>query len=382
MHHSSFWPEGGIDVKGKRVGVVGTGSTGVQIAQELSKEVGDDGALTVFQRTPNLALPMHQRKLTKEEQDEMKHDYHQLYQDRLKTFAGFFFDWSEKKTFDVSPEEREKFYQDKWDKGGLHFWVANYRDLLYESGPNREAYNFWAKKQRARISDARKRDILAPLEPPHSFGTKRPSLEQDFYEQFNRPNIDVQDVKANPIKEVAEDGLVLQDDTRHKLDILVLATGFDTLTGGMKNMGLKDVHGVELMEKWKTGTWTHMGITCAGFPNMFFMCGAQASTAFANGPTLIELQGDYIAKVIANMRKQGIKYIEPTKAAEDEWRKLVMDLDKQTLFPGTSSWYNGGNIPGKPREQLGYLGGIPEYNKVLNGSADGFNGFNVVKQEA
>ena len=383
MHHSSFWPEEGIDVKGKRVGAVGTGSTGVQIAQELSKEVGDDGALTVFQRTPNLALPMQQRKLTKEEQDDMKHNYPQFYKDRLTTFAGFLFDWSKKATFDDGPEEREKFYQDKWDKGGFHFWVANYKDLLYEADPNREAYNFWAKKQRARIQDPRKKDILAPLDPPHSFGTKRPSLEQDYYEQFNRPNVDVVNIKQNPIKEVVEDGLILEDGSHHKLDILALATGFDSVTGGMKNMGLKDVNGVDLRDKWKQGTWTHLGITCCGFPNMFFLYAAQAPTAFSNGPSTVEMQGDFITKVIGDMRAEGIKYIDPTKAAEDEWREVVTDLNDETLFPGTSSWYNGGNVPGKPREQLNYLGGVPKYNKVLNDCHQApFKGFKVVKQEA
>ena len=383
MHHSSFWPEEGVHVKGKRVGVVGTGSTGVQMSQELAKEVGEDGALTVFQRTPNLALPMQQRKLTREEQDDIKHNYPQFYKDRLTTFAGFLFDWAEKKTFDDGPEEREKFYQDKWDKGGFHFWVANYKDLLYEAEPNREAYNFWAKKQRERIQDSRKKDILAPLEPPHSFGTKRPSLEQDFYEQFNRPNVDVVDIKQNPVKEVVEDGVILQDGSHHKLDILALATGFDSVTGGMKNMGLKDVHGVDLNEKWKTGTWTHLGITCNGFPNMFFLYAAQAPTAFSNGPTTVEMQGDFITKMIKDMREQGIKYIDPTKAAEDEWRKVVTDLNDETLFPGTSSWYNGGNVPGKPREQLNYLGGVPKYYQTLKDCHEHpFRGFNVVKTEA
>ena len=367
-------------MKGKKVGVVGTGSTGVQIAQELSKEIGEDGSLTVFQRTPNLALPMQQRKLTKEEQDDWKHNYPQFYQDRLTTFAGFPFDWAKKKTFDDPPEEREKFYQSLWDKGGFHFWVANYKDLLYESEPNREAYNFWAKKQRARIHDERKKSILAPLEPPHSFGTKRPSLEQDFYEQFNRPNVDVQDVKANPIQEIVADGIVLQDGSHHKLDILALATGFDSVTGGMKNMGLKDVHGVDLAEKWKTGTWTHLGLSCNGFPNMFFLYAAQAPTAFSNGPSTVEMQGDWIADVIREMREKGIRSVEPTKKAEDEWRKIVTELNDETLFPGTSSWYNGGNVPGKPREQLNYLGGVPKYHRALRES--GFKGFEVVKAEA
>ena len=277
IHHSSFWPEDGIDVSGKRVAVIGTGSTGVQIAQEWAKEAKE---LTVFQRTPNLALPMQQRKMTKDEQDTEKVKYPEHYKTRLTTFAGFLFTPDTKKTLDDSPEEREKYYQRLFDLGGFHYWVGNYADLLYTDKPNREAYNFWAKKTRARITDPRKRDILAPLEPPHPFGTKRPSLEQDFYEQFNKPNVDVVDIKANPIKEILPEGILLEDGTVHELDVIALATGFDSVTGGMKNMGLKSVDGVDLAEKWKMGTWTHLGMTCNGFPNLFFPYGAQGEIRF------------------------------------------------------------------------------------------------------
>ena len=277
IHHSSFWPEEGVDVTGKRVGVIGTGSTGVQIAQEWAKEAKET---TVFQRTPNLALPMQQRKMTKEEQDELKAKYPQYYKDRMKTFAGFLFDWSTKKTFDDGPEEREKFYQELWDLGGFQFWVGNYKDLLYFKDPNREAYNFWAKKTRERIHDPRKRDILAPLEPPHAFGTKRPSLEQDYYDQFNKPNVDVMDIKANPIKEILPGGILLEDGTFRELDVIALATGFDSVTGGMKSMGLKSTDGTDLRETWDKGTWTHLGMTCAGFPNMFFLYAAQGKSHF------------------------------------------------------------------------------------------------------
>ena len=270
IHHSSFWPEEGVDVKGKRIAVIGTGSTGVQIAQECAPEAAE---LTVFQRTPNLALPMRQKKITREEQNAKKDMYPQIYQDRLKTFAGFQFDFSKKKTFDDSPEEREAFYESLWQEGGFNPWIGTYDDMLYEAGPNREAYNFWAKKTRARIHDPEKRDILAPLEPPHAFGTKRPSLEQNYYEQFNRPNVHVVDVKKTPITEVKPNGIMTSDGKLHEVNIIALATGFDSATGGMKNMGLKDVNGVELTETWKEGAWSYLGMTCHNYPNMFFLYG-------------------------------------------------------------------------------------------------------------
>ena len=272
MHHSSFWPEEGVDVKGKRVAVVGTGSTGVQIAQEYGPDAAE---LTVFQRTPNLALPMRQRKLTTEEQKNAKAEYPELFKHRMTTFAGFTYDFSKKNTFEDTPEDREAFFEHLWQNGGFQFWLATYKDMLFDAKANREAYEFWAKKVRARIQDPEKRDILAPLEPPHAFGTKRPSLEQTYYDQFNSPHMKVVDIKKNPMVEVKENGILTADGKLHEVDVIALATGFDSVTGGMKNMGLKDINGVDLREKWSTGTWSYLGMTCNGYPNMFFLYGAQ-----------------------------------------------------------------------------------------------------------
>ena len=372
MHHSSFWPESGVDVKGKRVAVIGTGSTGIQIAQETAKEAD---SVTVFQRTPNLCLPMRQAKLTKEEQDQRKKDYPDLYRDRLTTFAGFPYDFVKRDTLDDSPEEREKFYEGLWERGGFEFWLANYQDMLYVKKANDEAYNFWARKTRKRISDPRKRDILAPLEQPHTFGTKRPSLEQDYYEQIDKPHNDVVDVKATPITEFTQNGITTSDGKHREFDVIALATGFDSVTGGMKNMGLRDTEGVPLAERWKMGTWSYLGMTCNGFPNMFFLYGAQGPTAFSNGPTCVECQGDWIVDAVAKCKQEGIKRLEATKEAEEEWRQKVTELSDKTLFPGTSSWYMGANVPGKPREQLNFAGGIPLYEKECRTALQNWQGF-------
>ena len=376
IHHSSFWPEEDVDVTGKKVAVVGTGSTGIQIAQECAKKAKE---LTVFQRTPNLCLPMQQTGLTAKEQQDRKDDYEQFFRDRKTTFAGFPFDFIQKKTVDDSPEEREKVFEQLWNEGGFKLWLATYKDMLFDKEANRHHYDFWAKKTRSRINDPATADILAPLEPPHAFGTKRPSLEQDFYEQFNKPNVHVVDVKNNPVVEVQPKGLLTADGILHDVDLIALATGFDSVTGGMKNMGLRDVDGVPLSEKWELGTWTHLGTTCNGYPNMFFLYGAQGPTAFSNGPTCVEVQGDWIADVIAKMRKEGIESIEATKEAEAEWKRKVDDLSNATLFPWTNSWYMGANIPGKPREQLNYPGGMPSYERELRDELEGgLKGFVVV----
>lgn len=223
MHHSSFWPDEGVDVKGKRVAVIGTGASGVQIVQEWGPDAAD---IKVFQRTPNLALPMGRRPLTVEEQEKAKNWYHRLFELREKNFAGFLYDFSEKNTFDDSPEERQAFFEKCWNKGGFHLWLGVYKDMIVNPEANTKTYEYWASKVRARIGDPQKRDLLAPLKMPHYFGVKRPCLEQNYYEQFNRPTVDVVDIRKNAIKEFDETGLVLSDGTHYEFDVIAIATGF------------------------------------------------------------------------------------------------------------------------------------------------------------
>ncbi|KAK5555033.1 hypothetical protein LTR46_006663 [Exophiala xenobiotica] len=372
LYHSSFWPQQGVDLEGKKIAVVGTGSTGIQIAQECAVDAAE---LTVFQRTPNLALPMEQGPLTPEQQGKSKYD--EFFSNRMKTFAGFQFDFAEKNTFDDTPEEREAFFEQLWQAGGFKYWLATYKDMLFDMKANRAAYDFWARKTRARIQDPIKRDILAPLEPPHAFGTKRPSLEQNFYEQFNKPNVHVVNIKATPVVEIQPEGILTADGKLHKVDMIALATGFDAVTGGMKNVGLKATDGLDLADKWKMGAWSHLGMTCNGFPNMFYLYGAQGPTAFSNGPSCVECQGAWIVDAIVKMRRDNIRTIEATKEAERRWKALVTELSDKTLFPLTDSWYMGSNIPGKPREQLNFAGGFPMYEKEIRSALDGWSGFEV-----
>ena len=222
IHHSSYWPDHKVEVKGKRIAVIGTGATGVQIAQESANE----GAfVTVFQRTPNLALPMRQEKVTLKEQQENKANYPEIFKYRMTTFAGFGYDFEKRNTFDDSPEEREAFFESLWQEGGFRFWLGTYDDILKDQKANNEAYKFWCKKTRARISDPKKRDILAPLTPPHAFGTKRPSLEQNYYEMLDKPGnevVNVSDENGTPIVEVTEAGIVTSDGKLREFDIIAL----------------------------------------------------------------------------------------------------------------------------------------------------------------
>ncbi|KAF2026618.1 FAD/NAD(P)-binding domain-containing protein [Setomelanomma holmii] len=378
MHHSSFWPQEGVDVRRKKVAVVGTGATGVQIVQEWAREVGEEGNLKVFQRTPQLGFPMRQRKIEEEEDREMKANMARIMKESRRTNAGFVFD-SEKvlKTFDHESEEREAYYERLWEQGGFRFHGMNYSDVLTDEKANDEAYKFWAKKVRARIKDPRKRDLLAPLNKPHLLGGKRPSMEQWYYDIFDQPNVDIVDVKSTPIQDVVPEGIRTADGVVHEFDIIALATGFDSVTGGLNAINIRGTEGL-LRDKWKNGIWTHLGMAMSSFPNLFMIYGPQAPTAFANGPSAVEPQADWIVEVLKYMREYGQERIEATAEAEKEWKALVYHFSTMSLRHNVPSGWNGGNIPGKTQEPLSFAGGLPYYFDKIEGiRREGMTGFKV-----
>jgi cation diffusion facilitator CzcD-associated flavoprotein CzcO len=376
IHHSSFWPDHDVDVKGKRCAVIGTGASGVQIVQAWGPRAG---SVKVFQRTPNLCVPMRKRDLSAEEQERNKAVYPELFRYREKTFAGFHYDWAERNTFDDTPEQREAFYERVWKDGGFRYWVAVYKDNLFSAEANEQSYQFWAKKCRARIHDARLKDLLAPLERPHFFGIKRPCLESTYYEQFNRPTVDVVDVKSNAIKEFNETGITLEDGTHHEFDVIAVATGFDVVTGVMTQLGLESIDNNKLDEEWTKGCMTYLGTTVSGYPNMFHIYGPHGPTLLSNGPSSVEVQGRWIADAIDKMRRNGVKYINPKPEAAREWKQHILDLNNRSLFPTVKSTYMGGSIPDKVFEPVCYSGGIPTYAKEIRAALDSMEGFEQVK---
>ena len=339
--HSSFWPEGGVDVRGKKVAVVGTGATGIQIAQTTARDAAE---LTVFQRTPNLCCPMRQAKLSPEQAEKDLAEMAETMKTRYSTFAGFLYEPQKTlKTFDHSAEEREAFLEGLWQLGGFRLLANNYSDMLSDHTSNREVYDFWARKIRSRITDPAKRDVLAPLDPPHPFGGKRLSLEQDFYEQMNKPNVDIINIRANPITHVVPEGIMTLDNKLHEFDIIAIATGFDSFTGGLKDMNIIGLDSEKLVDKWRHGTWTAYGITVANFPNFFFLYGPQAPTAYANGPSITEPQGEWVVDVLKRLRGMGKTRINATVEAEMAWKKQVNELHRYTLRNEVDSWYMGTN---------------------------------------
>ena len=370
-YHTSLWPQEGLDLTGKRVGVIGTGASGVQVIQEASQEAAH---LTVFQRTPVLALPMRQEKLDEETQRRMKEDYPAMFAMRGETFAGFDYDFIDKSALEVSPEDRRATYEDLWAKGGFFPWLATFQDVLLDQEANDTFYEFWRDKTRARIADPDVAEKLAPTDPPYPFGVKRPSLEQFYYEVFNQDNVSLVDAPESPIERITPKGVMTRDG-EHELDVLVMATGFDAVTGGLTKINILGTQGVTLKEKWVDGALSYLGMAVGGFPNMFFIYGPQAPTAFCNGPTCAELQGDWVVECIEYMRQSGLTRIEATSEAEETWREHVSELADATLFPRADSWYMGANIPGKPVELLNYPG-LPMFLQKCKESAEkGYEGF-------
>ncbi|KAK6585701.1 hypothetical protein PZA11_002428 [Diplocarpon coronariae] len=368
VYHTAVWPQHDVAMKGKRVGIIGTGASGIQVAQEIGPKVKN---LTVFLRTPNLCLPMRQHKLDTGEEQKKKDSgfYEKQFQATRGTFSGFTYDFHPVNTLDDTPEQREAFFEDMWAQGGFRFWLGAYKDMLFDQKANDEAYKFWRKKVLERIKDPQKAEILAPANPPHPWGTKRPSLEQHYYEVMSQDNVKILDVNKSPILEVTETGLRHKDGFE-ELDILVLATGFDSVTGSLAQLDIRGTTGGTIADHWKDGTKTSMGIAIPTFPNMFFLYGPQAPTAFSNGPSCTQFQAEFVANAIKLATEKGITRLESTAETEEDWTKRMHEKWNKTLFPLAKSWYQAANIPGRKVEPLYWAGGMPEYRASLEKSLD------------
>ena len=374
IHHSAYWPQEGIDFRGKKVGIIGTGASGIQIAQEAANQAD---RCVVFQRTPNMYLPMGQCHFDATDMKARKRDWPARFKRRRETFGGFDFGFIKESALAVSDAEREATYESLWEAGGFNFWLGTYHDVFSDLKANDTAYKFWRNKVRARIKDPKTAEILAPEVPPHPYGVKRPSLEQWFFDIFDRDNTDLVCLKREPLTEITAGGIKTVD-AFYELDVIAFATGFDAVTGGITNIDILDRDGVTIRQHWSKGVRTHLGVATAGYPNLLFSYGPQAPTGFCNGPSSAEYQGDCLIDLLVYARDKGISTIEAESRAQEEWRKSVLELADMTLFPKADSWYMGANIPGKAREILMYPGGLPKYLEAFEQSRDaGYAGFTL-----
>src|SRR5262249_13724836 len=272
--------------------------------------------------------------------------------------------------------ERRAAFESAWQGGGFHLWASTFIDIGVNLEANRLAYEFWREKTRARVADPVTAEKLAPEKPPHPFGTKRPSLEQWYYEVFNRDNVALVDVRDEPIAEITP--TAVRTELRHyPLDLLVLATGFHATTGGLTQIDIRGLSGRTLEDTWKSGVQTHLGIGIPNFPNLLMLYGPQSPTAFCNGPTCAELQGDWVADCLCHLRDHGLTRIAASAAARRSWPEQLAGLAARTLLPLAESWYMGANIPGKPRQLL-HHNGLQEYLACCRESAEnGYAGFEL-----
>jgi cyclohexanone monooxygenase len=358
--HTGAWPEE-LDLNGKRVGVIGNGSTGNQVISAVAPIAKH---LTSFQRTPQYSVPAGNRKLSPEQIQAYRDNFDATWDQVRNSSVAMGFKESTIGTFEVSPEERERIYQRAWDEGGgFRFMFETFNDIATDEEANEEAAKFIRRK----IAEIVKDPETAGKLTPHDLYARRPLCDTGYFEAFNRANVTLVSVKENPIVRVTQEGIVTEDGTLHKLDILVFATGFDAVDGNYVRTDIRGRHGRSVKEHWVEGPTSYAGITTSGFPNMFMILGPNG--AFTNLPPTIEAQVEWITDAIRHVAETETGRIELKPDAESDWTDTCVEVAAATVFGSVDSWIFGANIPGKKRSVLFYLGGLSEYRKILDAEA-------------
>lgn len=369
-YHTGRWPQEGVDLTGRRIGLIGTGSTGIQATPVIA---GHATHLTVFQRTANYSVPARNGPMDDEFKAWVRANYAEIRAKARASTNGHPFDVSERSALDVSPQEREAIYEAAWERGGLRFRAA-FRDLLLDKAANETASEFIRGKIRSIVKDP---EVAAKLTPTdHLFATKRPPIDTDYFETFNRANVLLVDLKAEPIEAIVPEG-VRTSATTYPLDVIVFATGFDALTGPLIALDIRGSGGHSLKDAWADGPRSYLGLQVPGFPNLFTITGPGSPSVLTNMPVAIEQHAEWIADCIAHLRERGLTRIEATPEATQTWVTHVNKAASTTLLPmASSSWYLGANVPGKPRVFMPYAGGMARYRGHCEAIARaGYEGF-------
>ncbi len=369
VYHTGRWPHDEVDFRGRRVGVIGTGSSAIQAIPMIAEQGAE---LYVFQRQPNYSVPANNRPLDPGVQQAVKKDYKALRDDNLRQPGGFGSKLQRRSVsvFEESPAEREREFEKRWHMGGFAF-LAGYGDLLRDEEANQYAAAFVRRKIHEIVEDPAVADLLSPQ---HIIGCRRLCVDTDYYRTFNRPNVHLVDVATNPIGRITRQGVVV-DDEEYPLDDIILATGFDAMTGALLRIDIQGRAGVSIQEKWRDGPKAYLGMTIAGFPNMFTINGPGSPSVLSNMITAIEQNVDWIDECIAYMREKDHGVVEADPEAEADWAECVKELADGFLYGGCNSWWSGSNIEGKPRSFMAYVG-FPQYvercNEVVESGYAGF----------
>ena len=372
-YHTSRFPHTGVDFTGKRVAMVGTGATAVQAIPEIAQQAKH---LTVFQRTANYCVPARNGKVDPEVTKARKADYENIIKRTRESFFGQEHYFIMKSALEATPEEREAEFDKKWDAGGFAFWLANYQDMFFVEEANELCADYIRRKIRKTVIDQSVADRLMPK--GHHYGCKRQPLDTNYYETFNKPNVQLIDATMDgAIEEIAEKG-IRAGGKEYEFDIIVFATGFDAMTGPLKALNLKGRNGLTLDKVWADGRHSYLGVSVAGFPNLFTLTGPQSPSVLTNMPVAIEQHVEWVADCIEHMEKTGKTSIEATSKAQEDWVAHVNGVVNMTLMAKANSWYMSANIPGKPRAFLPYLDpeGVGGYTKrCAEIAAKGYEGF-------
>jgi cyclohexanone monooxygenase len=368
IFHTGHWPHEGVDFTGQQIGIIGTGSSAIQSIPIIAKQAK---TLTVFQRTPNYAVPAWNGPMDKNYEAEIKADYPGFRAKARARPTGFYFPFNAKPTLDASPDEREKKYEEFWARGGLPFLGA-FGDLLFEKEANDTVAEFARRKIRSVVDDPAIADLLCP---DNIFGCKRLCVDSNYYEVYNEPHVKLVDVSKKPIERFTKTG-VIANSIEYELDAVVCATGFAAMTGSFDKIKIMGREGLTLSKKWEAGPRTYLGLSTVGFPNFFMITGPGSPSVLANMIPSIEQHVDWMVDCISHMRDVGADTIEPTLSYEDDWVDHVNAVSEISLRSTCSSWYVGANIPGRPRVFMPYIGGFPVYvtkcNEVMTNGYEGF----------
>jgi acetone monooxygenase len=373
IHHTGLWPKAGVDLAGKRVAVVGTGATGIQVIQTIAAEVG---AMKVFVRTPQYVVPMNNPKYSEADWDGWSRRFHELKQRVRSTFAGFHYDFENRPWAELTPGERTQVLEKFWAEGSLAMWLATFPEMFFDESVSAVVSDFVRAKMRERLRhDPALCRLLIPSD--YGFGTHRVPLENRYLEVYLQDNVEAVDCRAAPIERIVPEGIRTADGKVHEVDVIILAVGFDAGSGALSRIDIRGRAGRSLKQQWAEEIRTAMGLQVHGYPNLFTTGAPLApSAALCNMTTCLQQQVEWISDCIAHARRSGKRIVEATKELEDRWVHHHDETAAATLVVKTDSWYMGSNVEGKPRRLLSYIGGVGNYHRQCDElAANGYPGF-------
>ena len=379
--HSYHWPKEGVSLEGKRVGVVGTGASGVQIISAIADKVSE---LKVFQRRPNWCSPLNNAPISKSEMDDIRSLYDEIFAKCATSGAGFIHQVDQRGFHNFSPEERRVIWDKLYDTPGFALLAANFMEIFIDEAANKELSDYIAERIRGRVDDPKLAEKLIPKD--HGYGIQRVPLETNYFEVYNRDNVELVDVSETPIQAVTASGLqTIQG--HYDLDLIVYATGFDAITGAYDHIDITGTNGLKLADKWRDSPRTYLGIMTAGFPNLIMVAGPQGASGSVNFPRAIETCANWISKLLQHADDNAATRLEPETEAEDEWHNMVVQMHERLLFRTSKSWFTGynanvrGDGEGAQNTQVRYnvfWGGALGYNAFLkDAEAQGYQRINM-----